>query len=87
METQMLWDNLVCKCGGIGFVQTVEIRWKPAGGTVPRPTGKYICGKCGDEVDILNLIAQKELETKKRELASLQERISSGNKELEAEKD
>ena len=80
MET--LWDNLVCECGGIGFVQTVHIRWKPAGGSLPTPTGKYICSTCAKNVDILELIERKELAAKKLELQHLEARISESRQNV-----
>jgi len=79
---ETLWDSLVCECGGISFVQTVEIRWKPSGGTVPKPTGKYICGSCAKNVDILDLIERKELAAKKMELRHLEARISESRQNV-----
>ena len=42
-----LWGNLECPaCNGTEFISVVNMRWKPAGGIVIVPSGKYVCAKC-----------------------------------------
>ena len=83
---EMLWDNLVCKCKSIHFVSSVELRWKPASGLVIKPTGNYICAKCGEDANTLHLIDDKKLAMRERDLAELKAQIAEGRKDLEVEK-
>ena len=66
-----LWDSLVCKCDSITFVQAVELRWKKGAGTTPRPTGKYVCTKCGEEQDVIAMIRAKELKQAEKEIEAI----------------
>lgn len=69
------WDSLECACGNNKFVQAVELRWKPGGGTTPKPTGNYICTRCSELGDIQEMINQKQLKMKRSELDDLQKRL------------
>ena len=68
---EFLWDNLVCQCNSVSFVQSIELRWKKGSGTTTKPTGKYVCVKCGEEQDVMAMIRAKELKNAEREVEAI----------------
>ena len=80
---EMMWDNLVCKCKSIKFVATNELRWKPQSGLVVKPTGDYICAKCGEDANTLHLIEDFRLRVREKEYEDLKAQIAAGRKDDE----
>lgn len=72
---QFLWDNLICDCGSIQFIPLIELRWKPEGGTVQRPTGRFCCAKCKEIIDSVKLIDAAKVKNRKRALEELQNAV------------